>query len=653
MANISFKLKEIGSWRWRRLVGRISQITLFSVTSGLGLRLSRQGDTHVIAYRKSPMPRTAEPTSRTYPIPPVHRLPLTGHRERLCLKLLLACFFFFFCLVLLPQTGRGAKWYKFHEVADYGSLPNFDPNFISPAPTINLLQTPSINAAGHVVFTAAGGDAQHEFKQVVFRGGVGSGLDEIVNTTQSALSYIGPECTINDLGDVAFWGKTNQSPTGADTTVVRYRESTQNFTTIASGAWTGNSQNATFKNVKGASINNAGAVAFKATPFNDTGLHHIVAGTGGSNWTYVDVDVPTNQNSGYRYPLMRVDSPTLDVLRYRYTAGYPFATYVKGGSLNPVTIAASPSSQFEWVPQFGSIRNTGGVSFVADPVGPTEWGVYVGAGGAPMLHADTNGEFEYFGQTAASSAGVAFYAKKDLGGWGVYTGPNALQDKVLAQGDSIPGHPTAVSSIDLYPTAMNDRGQIAMRVLFEDSTQKIIRADPFILHNVSEWWMAIAAIKTDGDASMSQMVEFAPGNESLAFDFAFPADTGNLVVSLGGNVLAEIGPTDGVSDDLTRFETEVDLAALFPEGTAEALLEFQLYSNDATAGLYLDNIHFASLENGDFATGDLYAWQSSFIEGDGVGVAVNPYGPSPAVPEPATLLLALFGLALVPRKRRR
>ena len=165
--------------------------------------------------------------------------------------------------------------------------------------------------------------------------------------------------------------------------------------------------------------------------------------------------------------------------------------------------------------------------------------------------------------------------------------------------------------------------------------------------------MAIAAIKTDGDASMFQLVEFSPGNESLAFDFAFPAETGNLVVSLGGQVLVELNALDGVADDLTRFETEVDLAALFPEGTAEALLEFQLYSNDATAGLYLDNIDFASLENGNFASGDLSAWQSSFASGDGVGVAVNPYGPSPAVPEPAALLLALLGLALLPRRRRR
>jgi MYXO-CTERM domain-containing protein len=256
--------------------------------------------------------------------------------------------------------------------------------------------------------------------------------------------------------------------------------------------------------------------------------------------------------------------------------------------------------------------------------------------------------------TAISNAGVAFDAERDLGmGGGVFTGPHALNDKVLAEGDVIPGNPSPVTDISLGRQSMNDQGQIALYVRFENGVRKIVRADPFTLQSVYEAGMAIAAIKTEGDASMSQMVEFAAGNESLAFDFGFPAETGNLVVSLGGHVLVELDALDGVADGLTRFEAEVDLAALFPDGTAEALLQFQLYSNDATAGLYLDNIDFASLVNGDFASGDLSAWQSSFAAGDGVGVAVNPYGPSAAVPEPATILLALLGLALLPRRRRR
>ena len=81
MANISFKLKEIGSWRWRRLVGRISQILRFLVTSACSLRFFRQGHTHVIGFRKRPMPRTAELTHRTYSIPPcIGLIPQDEHR---------------------------------------------------------------------------------------------------------------------------------------------------------------------------------------------------------------------------------------------------------------------------------------------------------------------------------------------------------------------------------------------------------------------------------------------------------------------------------------------------------------------------------------------------------------------------------------------
>jgi len=47
-------------------------------------------------------------------------------------------------------------------------------------------------------------------------------------------------------------------------------------------------------------------------------------------------------------------------------------------------------------------------------------------------------------------------------------------------------------------------------------------------------------------------------------------------------------------------------------------------------------------------------WESTSFNDDSVGVAINPfYNAATAVPEPAALLLALFGLALLPRRRRR
>ena len=623
----------------------------------------------MIAYRKRPMPRTAEPTCRTYPIPHVHPLALTGHRERLCLTLLLAAFFF--CLLLLPQTVRGANWYAFHQVADYGSLAGNYPldreSFIDTELSWqHPLGVPSMNASGQVAFLATGGSAYDlaNFWQDIFKGGVGS-LQKPVSANGLKPHFL-LDPSINDLADLGYaaWEADSESAYGLSgvSRIVRYKESTKSNIIIAEGDLTDNS--ATFRAVRGGSINNAGTVAFQATPHSNSHEEdYVMAGTGG-NTVVVDVvghletfpffSAPPPNPYFYppdirAFPLISVDSPNLDVLRIDVDTG----TIKVGGSLNWTVVAQDGSSEFVQTNKYTkSISNTAAVSFVANPVGPIDEGVYVAAGGAPMLVADTSGEFDDFGSTSVSAAGVAFKAKKDLGDWGLYTGPNPLSDKVLTAGDTILGHPSPVDIISINPTAMNDKGQIAMRVLFEDSTQKIVRADPFTLQTVGEAWMAMAAIKTEGDASMFQLVEFAPGNESLAFDFAFPAETGNLVVSLGGQVLVELDALAGVADDLTRFETEVDLAALFPEGTSQALLEFQLYSNDATAGLYLDNIHFASLENGDFASGDLSAWQSSFAAGDGVGVAVNPYGPSPAVPEPATLLLVLFGLALLPRRRR-
>ena len=216
----------------------------------------------------------------------------------------------------------------------------------------------------------------------------------------------------------------------------------------------------------------------------------------------------------------------------------------------------------------------------------------------------------------------------------------------------VDGYATPINNLDLTRDGMNDVGQIVLNVDFENLEDAVIRLDPFVLQAVHESDLSLGVIETNDYATMSQMIDFSPVDEMFGFDFAFPAGTGNLVVLLGDNVLTELGPTDGEIGGLTRFEMQVDLAGLFPNGTSQALLEFQLYSNDGTTGLYLDNVNFGSLENGDFSSGDLASWQSSFSEGDGVGVAVNPYGITAAVPEPASLLLALVGLGLLPRRRR-
>jgi hypothetical protein len=522
-----------------------------------------------------------------------------------------------------------------------------------------------MNSSGQVVFMAANGEGA----SVIYQGKVGS-LKKLVRnnklSSQSPFTSLESHCSINDLGDIAFSGSTNS---GEGSAIVKFTQSSQTFTTIAEGSYNGNGSTPDLRRVSNPSINNAGQVVFKAQDMNL--VNHAVEASGSSLSYLVDHLAVGNIYN----PLVRVQSPTLDVVRYVAPA-VPFAGIHKGDGVNTTSIAVSPTTLYEYVDDGFSISNPGAVSFIANPVGPVEQAVYVSWGGSgqnsqdpnPMKIADTNGAFESFDQTAVSLAGVAFRAKLDVSeAPGVFLGDETFNtiwevEKVLAAGDTISGHPLSVSNVNISPTAINDQGQIAMRVSFGPSSgsadsmkAQIIRADPFTLKSVYETGMAMAAIKTDQSSSISQMIEFLPGNETLAFDYAFPADTGNLVVSLGGQVLAELDANNGVADDLTRFETEVDLAALYPDGTSAALLEFQLYSNDATAGLYLDNIGFASLANGDFSTGDLSAWQSSFAAGDGVGVAVNPYITTAAVPEPtsAALLLAVgcFGLLRFGRGR--
>jgi len=228
-------------------------------------------------------------------------------------------------------------------------------------------------------------------------------------------------------------------------------------------------------------------------------------------------------------------------------------------------------------------------------------------------------------------------------------------------GDTIPGYPSTVESVQIGRQAINDNGQIAMLVHFADGTERILRADPFILAFIKETFYATGniffpgAIELGADAScsMSQAISIPGGTEDLSFDYFFPATTGQLTVTLEGEILAQIAAPDVLADGLTTFQMPVDISGLFSGPLDAALLEFSLSGGRDPAGLILDNILFSTLENGDFGTGDLTGWQISFTDGGSVGVGVDPFSSTAVVPEPAAILLALLGLALLPRRRRR
>ena len=526
----------------------------------------------------------------------------------------------------LPARG-GLAQYHFHQIA------------YTTGPGIAL--SPAINALGQVSFWELDDVADWGGPQAIYKGSVGS-LEKIADNTGS-VTRLGTYPTINDLGDVGF--SANLGPDR--TSIFRYTAATQGITTIASADR--NDSNSLFSSVDSAAINNGGMVAFKGV-LASTDERFIALGSGAAPVYMIDVLPPQWE---YRNPVISGDTVAW---RAGIGEGPSSLSVIKKGTIvNQITIAAGSmvALTFLEVGNGVSISSTGNVAFNATTTGGSE-GIYYGNGGQPIQVADTNAEFFWFYQvTSISEAGVAFYGVLDYAGRGIFTGPNVLTDKVLVDGDTVPGLPlgaaTTVQTVTIFTNAMNDYGQIAMRVKFTDGTSRIIRADPFVLPQIHEWWLSVAVMKADQSSAMSQMVAMPGGVEFLSFDYAFPTTDGQLVVTLAGEELARIDAPAELADGFTTFQIPVDVNRLFPGNPEQLLLEFSLVAARDTTGLFLDNIEFSTLANGDFATGDLAGWRAMSPGGDDVGVAIDPF--YTAVPEPATMsLLALGALALMRRR---
>ena len=72
---------------------------------------------------------------------------------------------------------------------------------------------------------------------------------------------------------------------------------------------------------------------------------------------------------------------------------------------------------------------------------------------------------------------VAFQADlDDFVSSGVFTGPNPVPDAVIRTGDRVAGK--TVQSVSACREMLKARGQVAVRVTFEDFSQGIIRTTP-------------------------------------------------------------------------------------------------------------------------------------------------------------------------------
>jgi hypothetical protein len=77
---------------------------------------------------------------------------------------------------------------------------------------------------------------------------------------------------------------------------------------------------------------------------------------------------------------------------------------------------------------------------------------------------------------ALNDGGQVAFQIESGSGFGIYTGPDPVADKVLASGDLLCD--AAVTDIDFQRYGQNDAGQLALYVRFVDGRNLVVRADP-------------------------------------------------------------------------------------------------------------------------------------------------------------------------------
>jgi hypothetical protein len=92
-----------------------------------------------------------------------------------------------------------------------------------------------------------------------------------------------------------------------------------------------------------------------------------------------------------------------------------------------------------------------------------------GSGDTLTTVADTRGQFGSFGFRPPSlnnQGDVAFLATLDDGTTGIFVGPDPVEDRVIATGDTLDGE--TVTGLTFCEEGLNDSGQLAFTAFYED-----------------------------------------------------------------------------------------------------------------------------------------------------------------------------------------
>jgi hypothetical protein len=362
------------------------------------------------------------------------------------------------------QTAPPAPQYTFTKVAD-SVEDGFDPFSFGCA---------AINTPGDIAFRA-GRLAPDGFNTIpgIYRANADGTLTTIAEDPKR-FQTIGFNPSINDSGQISFAARLDavDKATGENIEVILRGDGSKKLTTIASTADEFN-----FFGFD-TSISNSGEVAFKAEldeEFNfDEGLF---SGSGG-------------KKSGVTTHYLNSTDVTLDGQQVRFVGddSRPSINNVGNIAFNESiqpnfdsgifvgregtfqTIAALDPNVFVGVP----VLNDGGTAAFersyfdeANQEFVTE--IVSGSGDTLTTVADTRGQFGSFGFRPPSlnnQGDVAFLATLDDGTTGIFVGPDPVEDRVIATGDTLDGE--TVTGLTFCEEGLNDSGQLAFTAFYED-----------------------------------------------------------------------------------------------------------------------------------------------------------------------------------------
>jgi hypothetical protein len=347
-------------------------------------------------------------------------------------------------LCLLPGVPAKAQLYGYTLIADTsasGPFSGFDWSSLNDAGTLAFVA--DLRGGGQGIFT-----------------GDGRSTTTLYDTSGPFTRFSG--VSINNAGTVAFGASLDPSGSFLGDNGI-FAGSGGPTTTIAD-----NRAGSPFRNIRfgSARINNAGTVAFVSERNDRLGVG-IFTGTGGSTATLV-FD-----------PLRRI-SPSIS-FNDRGQAAYYGS---RGGDANiGIRVnggAIANDGRFPWgiLNQRPSINNNGEVAFSGFRLD--------GAGGGHAISTnrrgiivDVRGAFsDLYNYTTLSinDAGtVAFTARLDDGGFGLFTGPDPAADRVLLVGDTL--FSSTVTGLGFAEQGLNNQGQVAFFAALADGRRVLVRAE--------------------------------------------------------------------------------------------------------------------------------------------------------------------------------